>query len=134
VDVVDYEDPKTMDKVLAALEAEVVEWSCKTNCCGGSIGLVSRTDIVMELSGRLLDMALEAGGNCVVVDCPLCQANLDTRQKEIALARSKNYYLPIFYITELVGLAFGLKGAKKWLGKHLVNPLPLLKALGLMQP
>jgi heterodisulfide reductase subunit B len=39
--------------------------------------------------------------------------------------------VPIFYFTELMALAYDLP-AKKVLGKHLVDPRPLLKGLGLI--
>jgi hypothetical protein len=32
--------------------------------------------------------------------------------------------MPIFYFTELIGLAFGLDQTRSWLKKHLINPLP----------
>ncbi|MBW2554550.1 MAG: hypothetical protein JRE20_10540, partial [Deltaproteobacteria bacterium] len=57
--------------------------------------------------------ARKAGANCIVTACPLCQANVDTRQKG-----SKDGLLPIFYFSELMGLAFKLSGINKWFKKH----------------
>jgi heterodisulfide reductase subunit B len=34
--------------------------------------------------------------------------------------------MPVFYFTELLGLAFGLPEAQKWWSKHLIDPRPLL--------
>jgi heterodisulfide reductase subunit B len=42
--------------------------------------------------------------------------------------------LPVFYFTELVGLAFGLPEAASWWKKHLIDPVPLLKSLNILQP
>jgi heterodisulfide reductase subunit B len=39
--------------------------------------------------------------------------------------------VPIFYFTELMGLAFGLPDARNWWGKHLINTTPVLSAAGL---
>ena len=125
----DWEDPKSMDRLLAALGVEVRPWSYKTDCCGGSLA-IPRVDIVKKLTRNLLDAALEAGANCMVTACPLCHANLDTRQEEISLESGSSYELPIFYFTELMGLAFDGKGVGKWLRRHLVDPRKLLSSLG----
>jgi heterodisulfide reductase subunit B len=62
----------------------------------------------------------------MVAACPLCQMNVDGRQRRGAER------LPVFYFTELVGLAMGDKSAKKWFGKHLISPVNLLKSHGLL--
>jgi heterodisulfide reductase subunit B len=62
-----------------------------------------------------------------MVGCPLCHGNLDIRQKEIEGVYNVSYALPVFYITQLVGLAVGLGPDKLGLDAMIVNPLPLLK-------
>ena len=121
------ENPTSMDDLLQAIGMEVRPWSWKTDCCGGSLA-VARTDLVRKLSGDLFDAAVEAGAQCVVTDCPLCQSNLDTRQAEIEAERSKRYGLPVFYVTELMALALGDDGADRWWKKHFVDPRPLLRS------
>lgn len=124
------ENPKSMDHLMEAIGMEVRPWSYKTDCCGGSLA-VSRTDLVRKLSGDLFEAALEAGAECLVTDCPLCQSNLDSRQREIESERGKRYGLPVFYITELMALAFGDGRAGRWWKKHFVDPVPLLESKGL---
>jgi heterodisulfide reductase subunit B len=126
-----WEDPQSLDKLMERLGGESIYWPYKTECCGGSL-VLSNVDVVRRLCGRLLDMAREAEAECIVTACPLCQANLDTRQEEIGHARGVSYNIPVFYFTELMGLAFGKKEAGKWFGRHLVDPRPLLKAKGLL--
>jgi heterodisulfide reductase subunit B len=69
-------------------------------------------------------MAREAGADCIVTACPLCFANLDMQPK-------KKKRMPVFYFTELLGLALGLD-AKPWFKRHLTNPTPLLESLNLV--
>jgi heterodisulfide reductase subunit B len=38
----------------------------------------------------------------------------------------------VLYITQLIGLALGLSPRELMLGRHLINPLPLLRAKGLV--
>lgn len=127
---VNYEDPQGMDCLLDGLGAQVKRWSYKTDCCGGNL-MMTRVDIVKRLSGNLFAEALEAGADCIVTDCPLCQANLDTREKEIAGESGRDYDLPVFYISELIGLALGVDGTSWW-KRHIVDPTGLLKKRGLM--
>jgi heterodisulfide reductase subunit B len=127
----DPENPMEMDRLLEALGAEVVSWPYKTDCCGGSLTL-TRTDLVLKLSRKLLDMALLVEADAMVTFCPMCQANLDTRQEEISQETGKLYELPIFYLTELMGVALGEEGARSWFSKHLVSPERVLQTKGLL--
>ena len=119
------ENPMSMDEIMTCLGANVRQWSYKTDCCGGSL-ILTRPDIARTLIRKLLDMAEEAGADCVVAACPMCQSNLDGRQREISQESVKEYNVPIFYFTELMGLACGNPSVKKWLGRHVTDPRPLL--------
>jgi heterodisulfide reductase subunit B len=126
-----YENPEHMDRLMEILGAEPIPWSYKTDCCGASL-VMTRTDIVRKLSGKLLSMAKEAEASCLVTGCPMCQANLDTRQDELAKEVGENFDIPVLYFTELMGLALGHKDAKKWLGRHITDPIKVLSSKGLI--
>jgi heterodisulfide reductase subunit B2 len=127
----DPENPMQLDRILEAVGAEVLTWPYKTDCCGGSLAL-TRTDLVLKLSRKLLDMALLVGADAIVTMCPMCQANLDTRQADISKATGSQYEVPILYVTELVGIALGDTRAKQWFSKHLVPAEGPLAAKGLI--
>ena len=129
-DMPDFEDPKGLDTILSVLGVTVKKWSFKTDCCGGSLS-ITRPDIVRRLTGRLFDAAGEAGAKAIVTDCPLCQANLDTRQNEVNQATGAGYDLPIFYITELIALACMAGDTASYWRRHFVDPKPLLSSIGL---
>ncbi len=120
------ENPVMMDEMMGAIGAEPLDWAGKVDCCGGSLAL-TRTDIVCKLVDDLMVAAGKAGAQAIVTACPLCQANVDTRQKG-----GKYPVLPVFYFTELLGISFGLSGVKKWLKKHVVSPFQLLGEHGLV--
>ena len=126
----DYEDPQTMDRLVGLAGATALPWSYKTDCCGASLTL-TRSDVVLRLVDRLLTMAAEAGADCVVVACSMCHANLDARQREAAAQFGRGYEMPVFYISELLGLAMGHPDASQWWKRHLVDPAELLRAKGL---
>ena len=89
-----------------------------------------------NLVDRLVAAANEAGADALVTACPMCMANVDGRQKyrggsPLPRKPKPDYRpLPIFYFTELMAMAYGLP-AGKVLGKHLLDPRPLLGRLGL---
>src|SRR5512141_2512272 len=47
------ENPMSLDEILKALGAEVLDWDFKTECCGAGLSL-SKTEKVVELSGRIV--------------------------------------------------------------------------------
>jgi heterodisulfide reductase subunit B len=121
------ENPTNMDTVLAALGAEVLDWSYKTSCCGAAHSL-TRQDIVIKLSGDLIARAREVGADAIAVACPLCHTNLDARQFQMGLDTP----MPVLYFTQLMALAFGLPEQAAALDKNLVDPRPLLREKGLL--
>ena len=127
----DLEEPHLMDDLMEVLGVGVVNWPYKTECCGASFSL-TKTEIVLKLSCDILQMAQDEGAQVIVVACPLCQSNLDLRQSMINKRFAKNFNIPILYFTQLVGLALGLDPRKLGLNKHIVNPLRLMKAAGVL--
>jgi heterodisulfide reductase subunit B2 len=125
-DAVNPEDPQSMDEIMKALGADVQNWSYKTDCCGGNL-VLTHTELAKKLIKKLFDMAEEAGADCIVVGCPMCQSNLDTRQAEILKENGQKYNLPVYYFTELMGLAFGEPSVEKCLNKHITEAKALLK-------
>lgn len=124
------ENPKIMDKLVAALGAEAIDWPLKTECCGASLPL-TRPDIVLQLCQRLLKQAKQHGADCLAVACPMCHSNLDTKQRQIQARYSDGISMPVFYFTQLMGLAMGFTPKQLLLDKHFSDPLPLLKEKGL---
>ena len=118
------EYPTLMNQVLTALGADARPWSYATECCGGGLAL-TRSDVAGRLVKRLAERAREAGAEAIVTSCPLCQINLEMRQE------GGGQEMPVFYFTELTGLAFGLDKARSWWGKHLIDPTRLLQTLNL---
>jgi heterodisulfide reductase subunit B len=121
----DAENPTSMDELLGAMGAEVRDWSGKVDCCGGGLSL-SKRDVAAQLVSELTSMARRAGAEALVAACPLCHSNLEMRQTDI-----KEEKMPIFYFTELMGLAMGAEEARSWLKKHLISPLRLIASYSL---
>lgn len=121
------ENPTDMDELVAALGAEVLDWSYKTCCCGAAHSL-TRPDIVVKLSGNLVTHARQAGADVIAVACPLCHVNLDARQFQMDVEEP----MPIMYFTQLMSLALGLPEKEAVLHKNMVDPRPLLREKGII--
>ncbi len=122
----DPEDPQTLDRLLRRLGAEVVSWPGKTACCGSSLAL-SHTESVLDLSHRILAWAEEAGANAIATACPMCHSNLDIRQGQMRRAGTGDHKMPVYYFTELIGVALGMAPAKLGIPKHLTNATALVE-------
>ncbi len=117
----DPENPRYMDRLMVALGAQPVEWSYKVDCCGADLAL-THGEIVKKMVGKIVQKAKDAGAQCLVTSCGLCQANLEMRQE---------IDLPVFYFTELIGVAFDVEKRERWWKKHMISPQPLLESMGL---
>jgi heterodisulfide reductase subunit B len=122
----DPEDPVSMEQVLKAAGAEPVEWYHKVECCGASLA-VTNTPSAVRLVADILAHAKSAGADCVAVACPMCQTNLDTRQAAAAARLGEQLDLPVVYVTQLVGLAFGIDPSKLGFGRHIVDAMRLTR-------
>ncbi|MBM4078362.1 MAG: heterodisulfide reductase subunit B [Planctomycetes bacterium] len=122
------EYPMLMDTLLRSVGVPTLDWSYKTDCCGAALAL-TRTDVVLRLVKDLLKNALAVGAEALAVACPLCHANLDMRQTQVNQKFQTTFALPIFYFTQLMGLALGLEPKALGLQKHLVNPMALVDKL-----
>jgi heterodisulfide reductase subunit B len=115
-----------MDKIFTALGLNVCDFAFKTECCGAGSGYTKK-DIMKELTFKVLDMARDAGANCVAVACPVCQMNLDLNQKQINKTFGSDFNMPVLYFTQIMGLAFGLSPKELGIKKLFVSPDKLLK-------
>ena len=102
----DSEQPRSMEPVIEALEAEVHPWTMGARCCGAAL-MSTKRDVALEHVGAIL--AAARGADCIVTICPMCQINLEGYQTKVS----------ILYFPQLMGLAFGLSEEKLRLNLNL---------------
>jgi heterodisulfide reductase subunit B len=124
----DPEHPEALDHLLAALGADVVDYPVKADCCGGHMTQIS-ADTAYEMLRYLLHNAEKAGAEALVVACPMCQLNLDAYQGQVNSHFGTKYKIPILYLTQVIGLAFGLDPKDLGFGQEIVSADPLLEKL-----
>ena len=93
------ENPKIMEDFICALGAEPVIYPYRNECCGGYISLKEK-----EMSGNMCNKIMESaegfGADLLITACPLCLYNLNASTQE---------GLPVYYFTELLAEALGVK-------------------------
>jgi heterodisulfide reductase subunit B len=127
----DPERPTIFENFLRTLGAEAVEFPYRTECCG-AFQTVASPDVSRECSRKVLESAMAAGAEAIVSTCPLCTYNVDHRQADIAAARPGFAGIPVFYFTQLLGIALGLGIDELGFEGNAVDPAPLLASKGLL--
>jgi heterodisulfide reductase subunit B len=103
-------NPTTMDKLVTALGATPVAWPLKTRCCGGTLtGTIP--EVGLRLNRILLGEAKRRGADTLITVCPLCQFNLECYQQEIGRTFGEPIQVPVLFLTQLMGRAFGIPEA-----------------------
>ena len=113
-DAPDPEMPNTLERIVAAVGGTPVNWTHRTECCSGSLTM-TRPDIAEKLVGDIVAAAKRGGATAMVTDCPMCQANVESRQ-----LNNTDSYLPVYYATELIVAALSGEYPAKQQNMHLV--------------
>lgn len=127
----DVENPQGMERILKLLKAKTIDWSYKTDCCGASASVDDETT-AHNLMAKIMNDALARGANCLVVTCPLCQLNLDAYQDKFCKKHGIQDRLPVYFITELIGLALDMDPDELQIDRHFIDGSELLKELDLI--
>ena len=121
-------DPITIDEIIKVLGAESIEYDLKLECCGNPIEK-SDSDLSLLMIDNKLKAIQKSGANCVALVCPACYQQFDFNQRELNKRNNSDYNIPIFYLSELIALAFGYTAEELGLTFHRVRPKALLENL-----
>lgn len=124
-DAPNWEMPENLERIVEAIGASPVGWSHRTECCSGSLTM-ARPDIAEKLVGDIVNAARRGGANAMVTDCPMCQANVESRQSQPGGPEAA---MPVFFATELIAAALSGTYPAKQQKVHLVSPAILAGAV-----
>jgi heterodisulfide reductase subunit B len=126
------EHPTVFESLLETLDVEVIDNPYKAQCCG-SYHTVENVDLVAQLAYQILSFAEMNGAEAIAVSCPLCAFNLDQRQAVIQRLYRIFNPLPVFYFSQLMAIAFGLREEVCSFHQHYVDPRLLLRQKKLLK-
>jgi len=102
-------NPVKIDNIIKALGGETEDYPDKSGCCGATMLPYDAENAIRISAGKIRTLK-DYGFDAVVTSCPYCMEMLDAKQ-EIAksLLEDEELSIPVLYLTQLVGLAIGLK-------------------------
>jgi len=112
----DPENPKKMDELIEWLGAKSIDYPEKLDCCGALL-LLAYPDAALTFGGLKMKAVQACGVDGLVNACPSCHMMFDMRQKSAGATVGAKLSLPVFYYTQLLGVAMGIENEK--LGLHL---------------
>ena len=119
----------SLETLIQALGATVVDFDGKTRCCGFPILTINQRNSVAMVASHTSE-AKDLGADAMVTPCPLCHLNLDGYQPAAEMQAERPIGLPILHLPQLIGLALGIDPRALGLQKHIVSTRPLELTLG----
>jgi heterodisulfide reductase subunit B len=93
------ENPAILEDFIRAIGAEPVIYPYRNECCGGYISLKEK-EMAQKMCKNIMNSAQGFGADMLITACPLCMYNLK---------KNGENELPVYYFTELLAEALGLK-------------------------
>ncbi len=121
-------EPVTIDEIVSVLGAESIDYDLKLECCGNPIEK-SDKDLSLLMIKNKLQSIQDSGANCIALVCPACYQQFDFKQKEASKGGNADFNFPVFYLSELVALAFGFQGEELGLNFHRIKPKALFETV-----
>lgn len=118
--------PTKLEELVGALGAKVVDYPSKMVCCGGALDRVGARDDSLSFARKKLSDVKAAGADALVVVCPSCFQQFDLNQA-VLTRQGEDLGVPVFYLTELLGLALGFLPSEMGFEMHRVDTAPFVE-------
>ena len=122
--------PTTLKKLVEASGATVVDYGEEILCCGNAVTNAYEEHGFANLKIKM-DAIKKADADVIVVNCPACYQQFDTRQRDLGKKYETEYNIPVIYITELYALAMGFSPDELGLKFHRIRLSGILEKIGL---
>ena len=118
----------SLERVMEALGADVVDFPGKTRCCGFPILTINERNSVKMVARHTSD-AKDLGADAMVTPCPLCHLNLDGYQPKAMQQAQRDINIPIIHLPQLLGLAMGFDAKEMGLSRHIISAKRILSKI-----
>ena len=122
----DSENPQKIENILKTIGAKPEYYPEKLDCCGGLLN-ANLPESALTKTGQKLKSVQDLGFDAFVDTCPWCHRQYDAKQTKAGETVAAKLEVPVFYLTQLIGLSFGI--SKEKLGLNL-NMSPVEKIGG----
>ena len=124
----DSENPQKMEEILEAIGAKPEYYPEKLDCCGALLN-ANLPESALTKTGQKLQKVQEYGFDVFVDTCPWCHKQYDSRQVKAGETVAAKLEVPVVYLTQLLGVAFGVDHEKLGFDLNL-SPVDKLKLGG----
>lgn len=105
------ENPQKMEEILKIIGMQPEHYPEKLDCCGGLL-TANLPESALTKTGQKLQSVQEKGFECFVDTCPWCHRQYDSKQIKAGETVATKLEVPVFYLTQLIGLALGIQKEK----------------------
>jgi len=120
----DDQKPHSMVGILEALGATVHSHPYEASCCGTSL-VMTKPEVGVQMAGTILQACSTA--DCIAAVCPMCHMNLDSYQDKASRLVGQPLHVPVLFLSQLIGLAFGLPDSALMLRRHVASTEQVLR-------
>jgi succinate dehydrogenase / fumarate reductase cytochrome b subunit len=113
-------EPTSLDMLLDALGARSIPYEHKNRCCGFHTLLVAE-DESLNVAAEALKEAMDEKADFIVTPCPLCHTVLDGYQAKALKHNGIKGSIPVYHLSEVVGLALGYSERQLGIKRHIVT-------------
>ena len=114
----DSENPQKMETILKAIGANPLDYPEKLDCCGGLLN-ANLPESALTKTGQKLQKVMEQGFDAFIDVCPWCHRQYDSKQTKAGETVAAKLDVPVLYLTQLLGLSFGISKYKLGLDLNL---------------
>lgn len=109
--------PHSLQDLISVTGATPVPFPMMTACCGFPL-MGSNPKGGLKLAFNVLNSAKTSGADIMIHPCSLCHLQLDTLQDKVKSEFKVSWTLPAIYVTQLLGLSFGLSPEELGIGNY----------------
>ncbi|TLU56413.1 MAG: succinate dehydrogenase [Chlorobium sp.] len=113
-------EPSSLDQLIEALGGQTIPYEHKNRCCGFHTLLVAEEES-LNVAAEALEEAMASKADFIVTPCPLCHTVLDGYQVKALKQAHIDNSIPVFHLSEMVGLALGYTAKQLGIKRHMVS-------------
>lgn len=116
----DNRNPVSLEQIVEATEARVIDYEEKDMCCGGSLNLTNSAVSMLTIQRKIMNIA-KTDTNCIIVVCPYCYLQFEIGQLQLK-KQNIDISIPVLHLSELIALALGID-IDNLLEMHKIKPI-----------
>ncbi len=124
----DSENPQKMEKILKVIGTKPLDYPEKLDCCGALL-TANLPESALTKTGQKLQKVQEQGFDVLIDVCPWCHRQFDSKQVKAGETVAAKLEVPVLYLTQILGLSFGISKDKLGLDFNL-SPIDKLELGG----